>query len=65
MVQIMTNTPAWVFALFFALLALGLLQTRTRTVRQLPALLLPAGMVALSLAGINSSFGLRAGPLAA
>jgi hypothetical protein len=53
-----------VFVLFFALLVFGLMQTRTRTVRVFPALLLPAGMIALSLAGINSSFGLRPVPLA-
>lgn len=63
-VQILSNTPAWVFALFLALLVLGLMQTRTRTVRKIPALLLPAGMIALSLAGINSSFGFRPVPLA-
>jgi uncharacterized integral membrane protein len=39
------------------------MQTRTRSVRKIPALLLPAGMIALSLAGINSSFGLEAVPL--
>jgi len=63
-VQILANTPVWVFALFFGLLVFGLMQTRTRTVRMFPALLLPAGMIALSLAGINSSFGLRPVPLA-
>ena len=63
-VQILANTPTWVFALFFVLLAFGLMQTRTRTVRRFPALLLPAGMIALSLAGINSSFGLTPVPLA-
>lgn len=63
MIQILANTPTWVFGLFVALLVLGLLQARSRTVRKIPALLLPAGMVALSLAGINSSFGLRPVPL--
>jgi hypothetical protein len=62
-VQILSNTPTWVFALFVVLLALGLMQTRTRTVRKLPALLLPLGMIALSLAGINSSFGLKPVPV--
>jgi hypothetical protein len=47
------------------LLVFGLIQSRTRTVSKLPALLLPAGMIALSLAGINSSFGLTTIPLAA
>ena len=64
LIQILSNTPAWVFVLFFVLLGFGLMQTRTRTVRKIPALLLPAGMIALSLAGISSSFGLRLVPLA-
>lgn len=63
--QILSHTPAWVFALFVVLLVFGLMQTRTRTVRRIPALLLPAGMVALSLAGIQSSFGMTPVPLAA
>ena len=50
-VQILAHTPIWVYALFFVLLAFGLIQTRTRTVRKMPALLLPAGMTALSLFG--------------
>jgi len=61
--QILANTPAWVIALFFVLLGLGFMQTRTREVRRFPALVLPVGMVALSLAGINSSFGLKPLPL--
>ena len=64
-VQILSHTPLWVYALFFVLLVFGLLQTRTRSVSKIPALLLPAGMIALSLAGINSSFGLTTIPLAA
>lgn len=63
-VQILSNTPTWVFVLFVVLLVFGLMQTRTRTVGRIPALLLPAGMIALSLAGINSSFGLMPMPLA-
>lgn len=63
-VQILANTPPWVFVLFVVLLVFGLMQTRTRTVGKIPALLLPVGMIALSLAGINSSFGLMPVPLA-
>lgn len=62
--QILSHTPAWVFALFLGLLMFGLMQTRTRSVRTLPALLLPFGMIALSLAGIQSSFGIAPVPLA-
>ena len=57
--QILTNTPIWVFLLFILLLVFGLMQTRSRWVSKLPALLLPWGMIALSLAGVQSSFGLR------
>ena len=64
-VQILSHTPTWVYALFVVLLVFGLIQTRTRTVSKIPALLLPAGMITLSLAGINSSFGLTTIPLAA
>lgn len=64
MMPILSNTPPWVYGLFVLLLVFGLMQTRTRSVRRVPALLLPAGMVALSLAGIQSSFGLRPAPLA-
>lgn len=38
-VQILSNTPAWVFVLFFVLLAFGLMQTSTRTVGRIPVLL--------------------------
>lgn len=64
-VQILSHTPVWVYALFFVLLVFGLMQTRTRTVGKILALLLPVGMIALSLGGINSSFGLTTIPLAA
>ena len=64
-VQILSHTPIWVFGLFFMLLVFGLMQTRTRTVRIVPALLMPVVMIALSLSGIYFSFGLRTIPLAA
>lgn len=64
-VKILNNTPTWVFGLFFGLVAIGLMQVRTRRVGRLAAFVLPAGMVALSLAGISSSFGLEPWPLAA
>lgn len=65
MLQILSHTPAWVFALFAGLLAFGILQTRSRDVKAIPAYVLPAGMVALSLSGIQSSFGFKPSPLAA
>ena len=64
-VQVLSRTPVWVWALFVALLVFGFMQTRTRTVGRIPALLLPAGMIALSIFGIHSSFGLRPLPMLA
>jgi predicted dienelactone hydrolase/hypothetical membrane protein len=50
--EILSYTPRWVFGLFFVLCALGLMQTRTRRVRFSLALLLPIGMLMLSLLGV-------------
>ena len=61
--QVLSHTPTWVFALLLVLLVFGLMQTRTRTAGRILALLLPAGMIALSMAGIQSSFGLAPLPL--
>jgi hypothetical protein len=47
-----THTPYWVFALLIGLCLFGVLQTRTRRVRPALALLLPVGMLVLSLAGV-------------
>jgi hypothetical protein len=65
MMQILRHTPTWVFVLFAMLLVFGYLQTRSREVRQFMAYCLPLGMVALSLAGVQSSFGFAAGPASA
>lgn len=65
MLQILSHTPAWVFALFACLLVFGLMQARSRNVKAVVAYVLPAGMVALSLSGIESSFGFKPAPLAA
>lgn len=62
--RVLSHAPTWVFALFLVLLVFGLMQTRTRTVGRIPALLLPAGVIALSIAGIQSSFGLVPVPVA-
>jgi len=50
--EILSYTPHWVFGLLFALCVLGLMQTRTRQVRFSLALLLPIGMLMLSVAGV-------------
>ena len=64
MTQILSHTPTWVFVLFVVLLAFGFMQTRSRNVNKFLAYLLPVGMVVLSLAGVQSSFGLTLVPVA-
>src|SRR5262245_48816252 len=51
-IQILKNTPPWVFVLFFVLLALGLLQSRSRTVTLWRAIIIPIVMIALSIFGV-------------
>ena len=62
--QILIHTPLWVYGLFIVLVAFGLQQTRSRNVNAVLAYFLPLGMIALSLAGINSSFGIKPAPIA-
>ena len=62
--QILTHTPIWVFGLFILLVIFGLQQTRSRNISAALAYFLPLGMIALSLSGINSSFGLKPVPVA-
>jgi hypothetical protein len=62
--QILIHTPLWVYGLFIVLVAFGLQQTRSRNVNAVLAYFLPFGMIALSLAGINSSFGIMPAPIA-
>jgi hypothetical protein len=62
--QILIHTPVWVYGLFIALAVFGLQQTRSRNVSAVLAYFLPFGMIALSLAGINSSFGIKPAPIA-
>lgn len=62
--QILIHTPLWVYGLFVALVIFGLQQTRSRNVHAVLAYFLPLGMIALSLAGIHSSFGMKPAPIA-
>jgi hypothetical protein len=64
-VDILQQTPVWVWALLMGLLALGLLQTRIRELSVARVTAVPAAMVLLSLGGILSAFGLLAMSLAA
>jgi hypothetical protein len=63
--QIISNTPKWVFILFFALLALGTMQMRTSTKPRSRVLILPIVLLILSIAGVISAFGITAMPIAA
>jgi hypothetical protein len=63
--QIISNTPKWVFVLFFVLLALGILQMRTSTKSRSRVLILPIILIILSIAGVISAFGLGAMPMIA
>jgi len=51
--DIMLHTPFWVWALLAALIALGLMQTRTQRLARVRLVVLPAVMLAL---GLNASW---------
>ncbi len=55
--QILQRTPPWVYALFVALLALGVAQRRTRELGRSRVALMPAIFLPLSLWGIWGAFG--------
>lgn len=57
LMQIIAQTPKWVFALFAALLWLGLSQAVTRAVGMRRITLMPLAMSGLSLYGTVSAFG--------
>jgi len=59
LIQILKGTPTWVFVLFFALLAIGYLQSRPRTVTAARLAILPAAFIGFSLYGVVASFGPR------
>lgn len=54
---VLKNTPVWVWGLLAALLALGLSQTRSRSVSRVRMALMPLAMTGLSLWGTVSAFG--------
>ena len=56
MTQILTHTPLWVFGLFFGLVYLGYLQSRTRQVSRGRLIVLPVAMLAWSLYSVWSTF---------
>jgi hypothetical protein len=56
LMQIVLNTPGWVWGLLLVLLALGVLQSLPRRVTVRRATVLPLVLLALSLAGVLSTF---------
>ncbi|MEO6623741.1 MAG: DUF6622 family protein [Burkholderiaceae bacterium] len=54
--QILAGTPLWVWAMLVLLVALGLTQSRTRTVTLRRVVLLPLAMTGLSMFGTYSAF---------
>lgn len=52
LVTILQNTPAWVYALFAILLALGLISLKTRTVKVWRPLVAPAVFIAWGIYGL-------------
>ena len=56
LLQILSRTPIWVFALFALLLALGYSQTRPRTISLKRLTIIPLAMTGLSVYGVVSAF---------
>lgn len=63
--QIISNTPKWVFVLFFVLLAIGISQMREQIKSRRRVLIFPMVMFVLSFLGVISAFGKAAMPIAA
>ncbi len=58
MSELISHTPTWVFAIFFALLVLGYTQSKERMVNAKTVFILPIAMIVLSFFGVSSAFGL-------
>lgn len=58
LIEIVKRTPSWVFVLFFVLLAVGYFQSKDRAVSRNKVSILPLAMIALSLYGVISAFGI-------
>lgn len=63
--QILTHTPLWVFGLFFGLVYLGYVQSRTRQVSRSRLIVLPIAMLGWSLYSVWSTFDTHLTALAA
>lgn len=60
-----SHIPVWVFAILLGLIALGLVQTRTRLVKPRVLVGVATGLLAYSAWGVTSAFGLQPAPLLA
>ncbi len=58
LIQILQNTPLWVFVLFKVLLVLGILQSKQRRVSATRLVVLPISMIGLSLYGVGAAYGM-------
>ncbi|MBW6391107.1 DUF6622 family protein [Billgrantia antri] len=58
LIEIIRNTPRWVFLLFIVLLVMGYQQSRDRTASRRSITLLPAAFLILALYGVVSAFGI-------
>ncbi len=65
LLQIVTHTPVWVWGLLAALVALGVWQSLPRRLPAGRALVMPLALLALSLAGVLSTFAAALLPLLA
>lgn len=61
--QILTHTPVWVWGILMLLLALGLMQTKTRRLTIRRVSMVPLLMLAYSFYGCISAFGTQIGAL--
>jgi hypothetical protein len=61
-IEILSHTPRWIFALFFGLIYLGFQQSKARSVTVKRLVILPLAMLGLSFSGVWTTFG--AGTLA-
>ncbi len=57
MVNIISNTPSWVFITFFTLIILGVIQSKKQSISPSRVLLLPVSMIIFSFFGVYSAFG--------
>jgi ABC-type amino acid transport system permease subunit len=57
LIEIIRNTPRWVFVLFIVLLVMGYQQSKNRTASRLSVGILPMVFLILAFYGVVSAFG--------